>query len=66
VIIESEVEDVCLDMLSGLGYEIVYGPDISEGGLREERRVNEVVLVGRLGDALRRINRGIPDEAISD
>jgi len=44
---ESEVEDVCLDLLSELGYDVVYGPDISEGGVAQERKVGEVVLVGR-------------------
>ena len=32
IITESEVEDVCLGMLRDLGYGVVYGPDISEGG----------------------------------
>ena len=48
VITESEVEEDCLDMLRDLGYSVVYGPDISEGGVAEERKYGEVVLVGRL------------------
>lgn len=63
---ESEVEDVCLDMLRALGYGVVYGPDISEGGIAEERKYSEVVLVSRLRDALRRINKSIPDGAIDE
>jgi type I restriction enzyme R subunit len=63
---ESEVEDVCLGMLRDLGYGVVYGPDISEGGIAEERKYSEVVLVGRLRDALRRINESIPDGAIDE
>ena len=66
VMFESEVEDDCLAMLSDLGYSRVYGPDISEGGLWEERKYNEVVLVKRLRDALRRINKGIPEDAIDE
>jgi type I restriction enzyme, R subunit len=63
---ESEVEIMCLDMLRELGYGIVYGPDVSEGGLSPERKYSEVVLAGRLREALRRINRSIPDAAIEE
>jgi type I restriction enzyme R subunit len=66
IITESEVEDVCLGMLRDLGYTVVYGPDVSEGGVAEERKYGEVVLVGRLRDALRRINKSIPDGAIDE
>ena len=37
VITESEVEENCLDLLRALGYNVVYGPDISEGGIAEEQ-----------------------------
>ena len=63
---ESEVEYVCLCLLGDLGYTVVCGPDISEGGLAVERKYGEVVLVGRLRDALRRINKSIPDGAIDE
>lgn len=63
---ESEVEEMCLDMLRDLGYGVVYGPDISEGGLAPERKYGEIVLVGRLREALKRINRFIPDSAIEE
>lgn len=63
---ESEVEDMCLGMLRGLGFGVVFGPHISEGGLAEERKVGEVVLVGRLREALRRINKIIPGAAIDE
>ncbi|MGD0996618.1 MAG: type I restriction endonuclease subunit R [Candidatus Bathyarchaeia archaeon] len=66
IITESEVEDVCLGMLKDLGYGLCYGPDISEGGGAEERKYSEVVLVGRLRDALKRINKSIPDGAIDE
>ena len=45
---------------------MLYGPDISEGGVAEERKYNEVVLVGRLKDALRLINKSIPEAAIDE
>ena len=66
VITESDVEENCLDLLRDLGFGVVYGPDISEGGVAEERMYGEVVLVGRLRDALRRINKSIPDSAIDE
>jgi type I restriction enzyme R subunit len=66
IMTESEVEDACLGMLRDLGYGLCYGPDISEGGVAEERKYNEVVLVSRLRDALRRINKSIPDGAIDE
>jgi len=66
IITESEVEEASLDMLEELGYKIIYGPDISEGGINEERKYNEVVLVQRLRNALQRINKDIPKEAIEE
>jgi len=63
---ESEVESLCLEIMKDLGYSLAYGPDISEGGPAEERKYNEVVLVGRLRDALKQINRSIPDGAIDE
>jgi type I restriction enzyme R subunit len=66
VMLEAEIEEMCLDMLGELGYVKVFGPDISEGGIAPERNYGEVVLVDRLRQALRRINRSIPDEAINE
>jgi len=66
IMTESEVEDACLGMLRDLGYGLCYGPDISEGGPFEERKYSEVVLVRRLREALRRINKSIPDIAIDE
>jgi type I restriction enzyme R subunit len=64
---ESQVEEACLTMLrDDLGYDVVFGPDISEGSSSEERKYTEVVLVHRLRSALRRINKSIPDSAIEE
>jgi type I restriction enzyme, R subunit len=63
---EDDLEKECLDLFANLGYSRVYGPDISEGGVAEERKYCEVVLVGRMRDALRRINRSIPEAAIEE
>ncbi len=66
VMIENEVEDVCLKILGDLGYGIAFGPDISEGTITEERKYSEVVLVGRLRNALIRINKSISEAAIDE
>ena len=65
-ITESEVEALCLNMLRDLGYNVFHGPDISEGGVAEERKYDEAVLVDRLREALRRVNRSIPEIAIDE
>jgi len=66
IITESEVEEATLDILKELGYSIIYGPDISEGGINEERKYNEIILVNRLRTALEKINKDIPKEAIEE
>ncbi|MGH3629273.1 MAG: type I restriction endonuclease, partial [Sciscionella sp.] len=64
---ESTVEEAALEILSSLGYTIVHGPDIAPGELLAERtEYSEVLLLGRLKEALARINPKIPAEAIAD
>ncbi len=65
-ITEADVENNCLDMLKELGYTVLSGPDISEGGINEERKYKDVVLVNRLRTALQKINKIIPKEAIEE
>ena len=60
---EDDVEQYALDVLTGLGYERAYGPDISEGGLHPERNYDEVVLLERLRRAIDRLNPEVPAEA---
>jgi type I restriction enzyme R subunit len=63
VIIESEVEQAALDILSVQGYGVVHGPDIAPDGPNPERQsYADVVLVGRLREAIDRINPKIPAE----
>ena len=57
---EEDVEQYALDVLSGLGYEGAYGPDISEGGLHPERNYDEVVLLERLRRAIDKFNPEVP------
>ncbi|MCD6459501.1 type I restriction endonuclease subunit R [bacterium] len=63
-ITESEVEQVTLDILSGLGYEVIHGPDIAPDSLTAERRsYADVVLADRLRSVIGRINPSIPQDA---
>jgi len=65
---ESMFEKAALQLLKEeLGYDTAFGPDISPGGLYQERNsFSEVVLVGRLRAALRRLNPNLPEEALED
>ena len=61
---ESIVEDAALTWFGELGYAVGHGPQIAPGEAAAERdSFAEVVLVGRLRAALRRIDPAIPDEA---
>lgn len=61
---ESIVEDAALTWLRELGYAICHGPDIAPGESASERdSFGDVVLVGRLRDAIHRLNPAIPEDA---
>ena len=61
---ESHVEDASLEWFGELGYAIGHGPYLSPGEAAAERDgFGEVVLVGRLREAIRRLNPSIPEEA---
>ena len=61
---ESTVEDAALAWFAELGYAIGHGPDIAPGEPAAERdSFGEVVLVGRLRAAIRRLNPAMPEEA---
>jgi type I restriction enzyme R subunit len=67
IIIESEVEQAALEILSELGFEQIYGPDIApDGAVPERKSYQDVVLVERLRNALEKINPSIPKDAIKD
>ena len=54
---ESAIEDFALKLLDRLGYQYVPGPELAPDGERPERGdYGEVILAGRLEQALRRIN----------
>ncbi len=61
---ESTVEDAALSWFDELGYAVGHGPDIAPGEPAAERdSFAEVVLAGRLREAIRHLNRAIPEEA---
>ncbi len=61
---ESIVEDAALTWFAELGYALGHGPQIAPGELLAERgSFGEVVLVGRLREAIRRLYPAIPMEA---
>ena len=58
---ESVVEEAAL---GGLGYTIPAGPDIAPGELTAERETyGDVVLLGRVREAIDRVNPDVPAEA---
>ena len=70
VITEDKIEQMALEELQALGYSIAFGPDIAFDGPRPERdsqaNYGDVVLQGRLRDALYRINPDLSEEAIEE
>ena len=64
---EWEVEEAALDWLEDLGWGIAHGPDIAHDSPQPERSgYGDVVLEGRLRDALTRLNPALPAEAMED
>jgi type I restriction enzyme R subunit len=61
---ESIVEDAALEWFGELGYAVGHGPHLAPGEPAAERdSFSEVVLVGRLREAIRQLNFSIPEEA---
>jgi type I restriction enzyme R subunit len=67
---EDNLEYATLEWLKELGYTIAFGPDIAFDGASPERSEKEgykdVVLIGRLKNAITKISPDIPEEAIQD
>lgn len=66
---ESVVEDAALAWLESLGYSVLHGPDIAVGMPAAERsdpNYRDVILEGRLRQALVRLNPDLPPEALED
>jgi type I restriction enzyme R subunit len=64
---ESVVEEAALAWFQRLGYTVLSEPQIAPGEPEAEREsYDEVVLVGRLRDALARLNPALPAQALID
>ena len=64
---ESLVEDAALAWLESLGYTVKHGPEIGPEEIFAERTdYGQVVLAGRLRQALVKLNPALPAEAIED
>src|SRR5579883_3405712 len=66
---ESVVEQAALAWLEALGYAVLHGPAIAAGQPGAERAdpgYRDVVLEGRLRQALARLNPDLPPEALDD
>jgi type I restriction enzyme R subunit len=61
---ESHLEEAALEWLAELGYVLGHGPDMAPGEAVAERgSFSEVVLTGRLREAIHKLNPAIPAEA---
>ena len=62
---EANVEQVALDWLANIGWQVAHGPDIAPDTPGAERDdYGQVVLEGRLRDALARLNPSLPLAAV--
>ena len=66
---ESVVEEAALAWLESLGYAVLHGPEIAvgmPGAERDDPNYRDVILAGRLRQALVRLNPDLPAEALED
>jgi type I restriction enzyme, R subunit len=64
---EDQLEQEALGWLTEVGYQPLHGPDIAADGPSPERAsYRDIVLAGRLRQALTRLNPGIPPAALDD
>ncbi len=60
---ESIIEEAALEWFAELGYAVGHGPQMAPGEVAAERDTfGDVVLVGRLREAISRLNRWVPGE----
>src|SRR5881396_401488 len=64
---ESSVEEAALSWFGELGYAVAHAPHLAPGEISAERSsFADVLLVGRLRDAIARLNPAIPSDARED
>ncbi|MGM0982979.1 MAG: type I restriction endonuclease subunit R [Pseudomonadota bacterium] len=62
---EDQLERLCLEWFAEGGWEIAHGPDIAPDALTPERAdYRQVLLIGDLEAAIRRLNPHLPDDAV--
>jgi type I restriction enzyme R subunit len=62
---EDAYELQCLDWLEAIGWNLAKGPEIAHDGMMPERSSHkDILLVGRVEDAISRINPGTPKDVI--
>ena len=64
---ESAIEDLAIELFKSLGYQHLYGPDSAPEGKNPERSsFEDVILVNRLRDAVKKLNSHLPQHALED
>ncbi|MDX1251749.1 MAG: type I restriction endonuclease subunit R [Gammaproteobacteria bacterium] len=64
---EDDLEQLCLTWFQDFGWEYRFGPDIApDGDMPERADYRQVLLQGRLFDALNRLNPDVPDAVLEE
>ncbi|MGG3041798.1 type I restriction endonuclease subunit R [Bacillus anthracis] len=64
---EDLLEEAVIEILQEMGYDYVFGPEVGHDGERPERKdYREVILEERLRDALYKLNRDLPEDALEE
>lgn len=62
---EDQLEQACLEWFADNGWEVANGPDIAPDGTQPERRdYRQVLLLGDVEQAIKRINPHLPEDAL--
>ncbi|NYT73376.1 type I restriction endonuclease subunit R [Halomonas sp. QX-2] len=62
---EDQLEQTCLEWFADNGWDVVNGPDIAPDGTQPERRdYRQVLLLGDIEQAVKRINPHLPEDAL--
>lgn len=62
---EAAYESQVIEWLTGIGWKHEFGPELAPNGLRPERSsFKDVVLIGRLQEALKKLNSSIPMDVL--
>jgi len=64
---EDMLEEAAIEILNEMGYEYIFAPDIAVDGIYPERSdYKQGILEQRIKDALFKINRDLPEEALKE